>query len=86
MHGCVQVCKGVCGVGGWYVVICAGVYRCVLGCAGGVRVCAGMHGCALVCAGIQGWAWVCVEVLRCAWVWEGVCGMNFQNTFWRIES
>ena len=83
------MCEGVCGVGRWYVVICAGVCCCVLGCAGGVQVCAGVHGCALVCAGVQGWAWVCVEVFRCmvcARVWAGVCGMNFQNTFLRLES
>ena len=63
-------------------------------------MCAGMHENAQVCAGVDGYAWVfvgmrgCTQV--CAQVCAGVCvdmhgcthvcGMNFQNFFWRIES
>ena len=51
---------------------------------------------AWVCVGVWGWAKVYVEVFRCVHIHMGVhkygcgggcgCGMNFQNTFWRLES
>ena len=63
-------------------------------------VCAGVRGCARVCAAhaglVRGYAQVyvdvCVIVSGCTRVCVGVCrcaqlcGMNFQNFFWRIES
>ena len=59
--------------------VCAQVFACVYvfaGVRGDAQVCAGVHGCGSVqkggCAGVHG----CVHV----------CGMNFQNFFWRIES
>ena len=41
-----------------------------------VWVCAGLRRCVQVCTG------VCVDMHGCM----HVCGMNFQNFFWRIES
>ena len=73
MHGCVQVCKGVCGVGGWYVVICAGVYRCVQGVCKCAQVCMGVLWYAQVCRGGPGcvWkssgVWVCTGMGGCVW-------------------
>ena len=92
MHGCVQVCAGVC----WCVWVCAGV----LGCA---QVCLGVRGCAWSCTGARkctymyvgviGWVWyarvcmgVCGSVRKCEGVCKCVCWMNFQNIFWRLES
>ena len=67
MHGFVQVCEGVCGcdwvgVGGWYVVICAGVYRCVQGVCKCAQVCMGVLWYAQVCRGGPGCVWKCSGV------------------------
>ena len=43
-------------------------------------VCAGVRGYVQVCVGVQGCAQVCAEVCKCMF------GMNFQNTYWRLES
>ena len=89
MPGCPRVCIGLCRC----VWVCAGVGNCVPVCAvlrrcgwvwAGVRqcawVCMGVLECAMLCAGVQGCVWKCLGVCEC------VCGMNFQNTYWRIES
>ena len=57
--------------------MCVDVCRCT-------RVCAGMHGYGQVCASVC--AIVCRCVWKCAGVCESVCGMNFLNTYWRLES
>ena len=69
---------GMCGVS-MDVCGCAQVFVWLYvfaGVRGDAQVCAGVHGCGSVqkggCAGVHG----CVHV----------CGMNFQNFFWRIES
>ena len=67
-----------------------GVSRYVWGVCGCVQVCTG--GCAWVDAGLCGCG--CMGTGGCVRVWVGadvrgwvhVCGMNFQNFFWRIES
>ena len=88
---------GVCACGcAW---VCAGVHRCAWVCAsmrGYARVCAVVHKCAWVCVGMRGFRQVCAGVCRFAQVRAGVCvdmhgcmhvcGMNFQDFFWRIES
>ena len=80
---------GVCG----YARVCAGMHRYAW-------VSASVHGCARVCAGVDGYAWVFVGMRGCTQVcaqvctgvcvdmhgYTHVCGMNFQNFFWRIES
>ena len=61
-----------------------------------VRMCADVHGCIGMCVGmrrcvrvyesVHRFTQVCVGVSGC---WPGcasVCGMNFQNTYWRLES
>ena len=58
-----------------------------MGISGCLQVCVGVHGCAGGCVGVHGCGreWVeggCVGVDGCM----NVCGMNFQNIFWRIES
>ena len=58
----------------WFIKLRASVGMCWV-CAGvckWAQVCAGMHGCARVCVNMHGRA--------------PMCGMNFQNFFWRIES
>ena len=76
---CAQVCLGVrrCGCVGAGVRSCAQVRVGVRQCA---WVCIGVHECAWVCNGVRGCVWKCLGVCEC------VCGMNFQNTYWRIES
>ena len=74
----VQECAGgvpryVCAVVRGCLGVCAGVCGCLL-------VYTSVHEYALVCTGVRG----CVR--KCLGVSECVCGMNFQNTFWRIES
>ena len=89
--GMCGMCAGVCGC----ALVCAGMRRCTWLCAdvhGCVQVCASVR----VCAGVDGYVWVCAGVRRCVRVCTGVCvdmhgythvcGMNFQNFFWRIES
>ena len=51
-------------------------------------MCASVHGFALVCMSVIECAMVCAGVCGSAWVSVSVCvcGMNFQNTYWRIES
>ena len=44
------------------------------------RVCVGMRGYVLVCEGVHGCQWVSVGVSGY------VCGMNFQNIYWRLDS
>ena len=41
-----------------------------------VRVCTSVRCFAQLCPGVSKWAYVCACV----------CGMNFQNTFWRLDS
>ena len=72
MHRKVGVCWGMPG----YVRVCAGV------CGGCVQMCTYVR----VCVGVWEYAPVCTGVCRSAWVSVSVCGINFQNTFWRIES
>ena len=69
--------------------VCAGMCR-------SMQVCVAVHGYMQVWVGVRG----CVRVYMCAWgharicagmsgcvrVHAGVCGINFQNTYWRIES
>ena len=74
--GCVQVCVGV----HRHVWVCSVVY-------GYAWVCMSLRVCASgvwVYMGICGYTRVCLDVPGCAWV--HVCGMNFQNTYWRLES
>ena len=64
-----------------------GVSRYVWGVCGCVQVCMGMPGCVGVGLGMCGSVQVCAYthgVHRYGCV--GGCGMNFQNTFWRLES
>ena len=73
--------------------VCAGMHRCAgvrgyaqvyMGVRKYAQVHTGVHGCVCVCG--RG---VCVEMFRCiwyAWVCTGMCGMNFQNSYWRLES
>ena len=82
---CVWVCAGVRGCARVYLgvrgcaQVCAGVLGCVRVCMGVRWVCAGVHGCA-------GCAQLCAGVHRFAQEYACMCGMNFQNFFWRIES
>ena len=48
----------------------------------GLRRCAGVYKCLLLCAAIPGCNQVCSGVHVCV----GMCEMNFQNTFWRLDS
>ena len=82
---CALVCAGMRG----YAWVCVGKRECARVCPGVCgcgRVCMGicwyaiMRGCTQVCA--QVCAGVCVDIHGCT----HVCGMNFQNFFWRIES
>ena len=56
--------------------VCVGVRGCVRVCMGVRWVCAGVYGCAQLCVGVR----------RFAQEYASMCGMNFQNFFWRIES
>ena len=83
--GCVHVCAGVHGC----ARVCAGVHGCLQVCAsvrGYARVCVGMRECARVYTGVCGCAQVCAGVCVDMHGCTHVCGMNFQNFFWRIES
>ena len=42
----------------------------------------GVHGCVWVCMGMCDYARLYTGVRECV----GECGMNFQNTYWRLES
>ena len=70
--------------------MCAGVRGCSQACVGVfscIWVRMGVHEFAVVrqwCVGVHGYMWVYAGVPGCAWV--HVCGMNFQNTYWRLES
>ena len=55
----------------------------VRGC-GYSQLCAGLCGCAWVYACVRVCAWVCAGMHEYAWVCD-TC-VNFQNTFWRLES
>ena len=61
----------------------AGDCKCALLCAG-LHWCAGVYKYLLLCAAIPGCKQVCSGVHVC--VCAGVCKMNFQNTFWRLDS
>ena len=70
---CAQESRSVLG----HARVCAGV------CGGCVQMCTYVR----VCVGVWEYAPVCTGVCRSAWVSVvSVCGINFQNTFWRIES
>ena len=72
---CIKACAGIHG----YAQVCAGVQECAGVCpamCSYARVCASVH----VCEGVYG------SALKCLGVCECLCGMNFQNTIWRIES
>ena len=83
--GMCWVCAGVCGS----VLVCLGVHQCapvctgVCGCA---WICAGVLRCAQVCVGVRGYVGGCVGVFRCTGMHRCMCGMNFQNAYWRLES
>ena len=49
-------------------------------------MCGDVHGCVQVCAGVCECVQVCAVVRGGAWMCTGMCGMNFQNTYWRLES
>ena len=76
--------------------VCAGVFetQVCLGVRGFEWVCTGMRECDRVCTCVHGCAWVCMGVHRCVYrfvqkcagVCKCICGMNFQNTCWRLES
>ena len=68
----VQVCADV-----HCALVCVSVHNCV-------RVWLGV--CAQVCASVLGYARICVSVPTYAGICMGVCGMNFQNTYWRLDS
>ena len=79
---CVGVCDGVrlCSL------VCPGVSGCVWVGAWGcecARVCMGML-CPQVCVCVFRYVYASMHGLARASV--SVCGMNFQNTFWRLES
>ena len=78
MHYC-----GVACVPGWFVSVClcpSLVMRVGgVGCHPG----AGVYKCSLLCAAILGCKQVCSGVHVCVQV---LCEMNFQNTFWRLDS
>ena len=63
-----------------------GYARVVMGVRGYVRVCMGVYGYAWVYAGVCGCAQVCAGVCVDMHGCMHVCGMNFQNFIWRIES
>ena len=79
--------KGISG----YCVGCVRVSAGVCGCA---QVRASVCKCTLGCMGVHGWTRVGVGVGVCRYGWVGadvhgcvhMCGMNFQNFFWRLES
>ena len=73
---CAQESRSVLG----YARVCAGMCGCVRRVCADVHICAGVRGCVGVCTSMH---W-CVQ--KCLGVCECVCGMNFQNTYWRIES
>ena len=73
--GCVQVCLRL-GVRG-FEWVCTGMRECD-------RVCTCVHGCAWVCMGVHRCVYRFVQ--KCAGVCKCICGMNFQNTCWRLES
>ena len=80
--GCVQVCGGV----RWCAIVFTGVPRCFWVCAWGCdcgRVYMGML-CPQVCVCVFRYVYASMHGL--ARVSVSVCGMNFQNTFWRLES
>ena len=68
---CADVCTGVSGYAWVYMDVCMGV-------CGYMEVYPGILGCTWVYAGVR----VFVDMHGCM----HVCGMNFQNSFWRIES
>ena len=71
------------GVPGW---VCVGVCRCALVCPGVpwcVQMCMGVRGCSRVCVHMCGCTLVCMGN---AWVCMDVCGMNLQNSYWRLDS
>ena len=75
---CAWVFKGMCGC----VQVYASIHKCVPVC---VRVCAGVCG---WCSGVCGCMRVYAVVHWFVWVYAvHVCmsGMNFQNTYWRLE-
>ena len=83
--GWVQVCGGCDGVR-LCSLVCQGVSGCVRGCAWGcecARACMDML-CLQVCVCVFRYVYVSSHGL--ARVSVSVCGMNFQNTFWRLES
>ena len=54
-----------------------------------MQVYEGLHGCAFgmrVCVHVCGYVQVYTGIYRYAWEGMGVCEMNFQNTFLRLES
>ena len=51
-----------------------------------VGVCMGVRRCVGVGLGVFGSVSMHVNTHECAWVLVGMCGMNFQNTLWRLES
>ena len=73
----------------WYLWVGVGVPRCV-------GVCADVPGCTWVYAGVRGYTQVYADVHGYAQLYLGVggcvrkcdclCRMNFQNTYWRLES
>ena len=68
--------------------MCAGVRGCMQMCAAMPQcgmVFADVHGCAQVFTGLCAYAWLFVGT-GYAWVCMDVCGMNFQNSYWRLDS
>ena len=73
----------------WYLWVGVGVPRCV-------GVCVDVPGCTWVYAGVRGYTQVYADVHGYAQLYLGVggcvrkcdclCRMNFQNTYWRLES
>ena len=62
-----------------FVWVCAGMRVWVRVCVD-VRRCVHVCGCVRVCISVRGCVQMCTGVCEC------MCGVNFQNTNWRLES
>ena len=78
MRGCDRVYMDVCKCAR-FVWVCAGMRVWVRVCVD-VRRCVHVCGCVRVCISVRGCVQMCTGVCEC------MCGVNFQNTNWRLNS